>query len=31
MVEFHSLWDLSTVKKIAQALEEFEPTGSRTL
>jgi galactonate dehydratase len=25
MVEFHSLWDLPTAKKIAQALEEFEP------
>jgi galactonate dehydratase len=25
MVEFHSLWDLSTAKKIARALEEFEP------
>lgn len=25
MVEFHSLWDLPTAKKIARALEEFEP------
>ena len=25
MVEFHSLWDLPTAKKIALALEEFEP------
>lgn len=25
MVEFHSLWDLPTSKKIAHALEEFEP------
>ncbi|MBA3471667.1 MAG: mandelate racemase/muconate lactonizing enzyme family protein [Rubrobacter sp.] len=25
MVEFHSLWDLPTAKRIAQALEEFEP------
>jgi len=25
MVEFHSLWDLPTAKKIAQALEKFEP------
>jgi galactonate dehydratase len=25
MVEFHSLWDLPTAKKIAHALEEFEP------
>ena len=25
MVEFHSLWDLPSAKKIARALEEFEP------
>jgi L-alanine-DL-glutamate epimerase-like enolase superfamily enzyme len=25
MVEFHSLWDLPTAKKIARVLEEFEP------
>ncbi len=25
MVEFHSLWDLPTAKRIARALEEFEP------
>jgi L-alanine-DL-glutamate epimerase-like enolase superfamily enzyme len=25
MVEFHSLWDLPTAKKIARALEEFDP------
>lgn len=25
MVEFHSLWNLPTAKKIARALEEFEP------
>jgi galactonate dehydratase len=25
MVEFHSLWNLPTAKKIAHALEEFEP------
>src|ERR671917_412460 len=25
MVEFHSLWDLPTAKKIALALQEFEP------
>ena len=25
MVEFHSLWDLPTAKKIARALEKFEP------
>jgi L-alanine-DL-glutamate epimerase-like enolase superfamily enzyme len=25
MVEFHALWDLPTAKKIASALEEFEP------
>ncbi len=25
MVEFHSLWDLPMAKKIARALEEFEP------
>jgi L-alanine-DL-glutamate epimerase-like enolase superfamily enzyme len=25
MVEFHSLWDLPTAKKLARALEEFEP------
>ncbi|NEU31073.1 mandelate racemase/muconate lactonizing enzyme family protein [bacterium LRH843] len=25
MVELHSLWDLPTAKKIAQALEEYEP------
>src|SRR5918998_2690817 len=25
MVEFHSLWDLPTAKRIALALEEFEP------
>ena len=26
MVEFHSLWNLPTAKKIAMALEEYEPT-----
>jgi galactonate dehydratase len=26
MVEFHSLWNLPTAKKLARALEEFEPT-----
>ncbi|WP_413205304.1 mandelate racemase/muconate lactonizing enzyme family protein [Rhodospirillum sp. A1_3_36] len=26
MVEFHSLWNLPTAKKIARALEPFEPT-----
>lgn len=26
MVEFHSLWNLPTAKKIARALEEFEPS-----
>jgi len=26
MVEFHSLWDLPTAKKITAALEEFNPT-----
>ncbi len=26
MVEFHSLWNLPTAKKIAMALEEFEPS-----
>ena len=26
MVEFHSLWNLPTAKKIARALEDFEPT-----
>jgi galactonate dehydratase len=25
MVEFHSLWDLPTARRIARALEEFEP------
>jgi L-alanine-DL-glutamate epimerase-like enolase superfamily enzyme len=25
MVEFHSLWDLPTARRICQALEEFEP------
>ena len=26
MVEFHSLWNLPTAKKIAKALEPYEPT-----
>ena len=26
MVEFHSLWNLTTAKRIARALEPFEPT-----